>query len=146
MPVPPRRHRDARLRHARRGRRQPRPPCSGRAHQQGLIETAGVGLRRADRRRDGDPATVIRHARRGAAAGDIEDAGTGAELTGGDGVKGKVTDLSLIYTTLWVNKNQTILVPNNLFFQRIIKRHAGTVTVGLDYQLRQDQPMPASQD
>lgn len=68
------------------------------------------------------------------------------ELTGGDGVKGKVIDLSLIFTTLSVGKDATILVPNNLFFQRIIKRHAGTVTVGLDYQLRQDQPMQAPQN
>lgn len=68
------------------------------------------------------------------------------ELTGGDGVKGKVIDLSLIFTTLSVGKDATILVPNNLFFQRIIKRHAGTVTVGLDYQLRQDLPMQAPQD
>jgi small-conductance mechanosensitive channel len=68
------------------------------------------------------------------------------ELTGGDGVKGKVVDLSLIFTTLSVGKDATILVPNNLFFQRIIKRHAGTVTVGLDYQLRQDQPMRSAED
>lgn len=68
------------------------------------------------------------------------------ELTGGDGVKGRVIDLSLIFTTLSVGKDATILVPNNLFFQRIIKRHAGTVTVGLDYQLRQDHPMQPPQD
>lgn len=67
------------------------------------------------------------------------------ELTGGDGVKGKVIDLSLIFTTLSVGKDATILVPNNLFFQRIIKRHVGTVTVGLDYQLRQDQPLQSPQ-
>ncbi len=63
------------------------------------------------------------------------------ELTGGDGVKGKVIDLSLIFTTLSVSKDETILVPNNLFFQRVVRRHAGTVTVGLDYQLRQERPM-----
>ncbi len=63
------------------------------------------------------------------------------ELTGGDGVKGTVVDLSLIFTTLAVGKDETILVPNNLFFQRIIKRHPGAVTVGLDYQLRQERPM-----
>lgn len=68
------------------------------------------------------------------------------ELTGGDGVKGKVIDLSLIFTTLSTGKDETILVPNNLFFQRIIKRHAGTVTVGLDYQLRQDKPMQSPQE
>lgn len=67
------------------------------------------------------------------------------ELTGGDGVKGKVIDLSLIFTTLSIGKDATVLVPNNLFFQRVIKRHAGTVTVGLDYQLRQEQPMKEEQ-
>ena len=68
------------------------------------------------------------------------------ELTGGDGVKGRVIDLSLIFTTLATGPGETILVPNNLFFQRIIRRHAGTVTVGLDYQLRQETPMVLGQN
>lgn len=67
--------------------------------------------------------------------------GDEVELTGGDGVKGKVIDLSLIFTTLEVGPDETILVPNNTFFQRIFKRRVGTVTVGLDYQLRQEKPM-----
>lgn len=67
--------------------------------------------------------------------------GDEVELTGGEGVKGKVVDLSLLFTTLEVGPGETFLVPNNTFFQRIFKRRAGTVTVGLDYQLRQDQPM-----
>lgn len=56
-------------------------------------------------------------------------------------MKGKVVDLSLLFTTLEVGPGETFLVPNNTFFQRIFRRRAGTVTVGLDYQLRQDQPM-----
>jgi small-conductance mechanosensitive channel len=58
----------------------------------------------------------------------------------GNAIRGRVVDLSLIFTTLQVDRNQTVLVPNNTFFQGIFKRHAGTVTVDLDYQLRQDQP------
>lgn len=67
--------------------------------------------------------------------------GDEVELTGGDGVKGRVIDLSLIFTTLEVGPEETILVPNNTFFQRIFKRRVGTVTVGLDHQLRQDKSM-----
>jgi small-conductance mechanosensitive channel len=72
--------------------------------------------------------------------------GDEVELTGGDGVKGRVIDLSLLFTTLEVGPDETVLVPNNTFFQRIFRRRAGTVTVGLDYQLRQDQPMQVSKN
>lgn len=67
--------------------------------------------------------------------------GDEVELTGGDGVKGKVIDLSLIFTTLEIGPDETVLVPNNTFFQRIFKRRVGSVTVGLDHQLRQNKPM-----
>ena len=56
------------------------------------------------------------------------------------GVKGKVVDLSLIYTTLEFAPNETVLVPNNTFFQGAFKRHVGNVTVGLGEQLRQHFP------
>jgi len=72
--------------------------------------------------------------------------GDEVELTGGDGVKGRVIDLSLLFTTLEVGPDETVLVPNNTFFQRIFRRRAGTVTVGLDYQLRQDHPMQVSKN
>ena len=72
--------------------------------------------------------------------------GDEVELMGGDGERGKVVDLSLLFTTLEVGPAETLLVPNNMFFQRIFKRRAGTVTVGLDYQLRQDRPMQAAGD
>ena len=69
--------------------------------------------------------------------------GDEVELVGGDGVKGRVIDLSLMFTTLEVGTDETVLVPNNTFFQRIFRRRAGTVSVGLDYQLGQPDPMHA---
>ncbi len=63
-----------------------------------------------------------------------------------DNVKGKVVDLSLVFTTLRVNEGETVLIPNNIFFQRIFRRRPGTVTVDLDYQLRQNEAHPASGD
>lgn len=61
-------------------------------------------------------------------------------------VKGRVVDLSLIFTTLQVDREQTVLVPNNTFFQIIFKRRPGKVSVALDYQLRQEQPHPEALD
>ena len=58
-------------------------------------------------------------------------------------VKGQVVDLSLIFTTLKVGRGETVMIPNNIFFQSIFKRRVGTVTLDLDYQLRQDQPHDA---
>lgn len=70
--------------------------------------------------------------------------GDEVELVGGEGVKGRVIDLSLLFTTLEVGPGETVLIPNNMFFQRIFRRRCGTVTVGLDYQLRQDRPLQAT--
>jgi small-conductance mechanosensitive channel len=53
-----------------------------------------------------------------------------------DNVKGRVTDLSLIFTTLQVSGNETVMIPNNTFFQRVFKRRLGTRTTGLGDQLR----------
>ena len=50
-----------------------------------------------------------------------------------DGVKGRVTDLTLIFTTLQTGPHETVL------------RRAGAMTVGLDYQLRQSKPMTTSE-
>ncbi len=54
-----------------------------------------------------------------------------------DSVKGRVVDLSMIYTTLECGTGETVLIPNNTFFQRIFKRRAGRNTSGLGEQLRQ---------
>lgn len=54
-----------------------------------------------------------------------------------DNVKGRVIDLSLIFTTLEVSPGETVMVPNNTYFQRVFKRRAGRHTSGLGEQLRQ---------
>lgn len=61
-----------------------------------------------------------------------------------DNVKGRVVDLSLIFTTLQVSADETVLVPNNTYFQRVFKRRAGRHTTGLAEQLRHSSP-PATQ-
>ncbi len=59
-----------------------------------------------------------------------------------DHVKGRVVDLSLIFTTLQVSEDETVLVPNNVYFQRVFKRRVGRHTVALGEQLRQTEPPP----
>lgn len=56
-------------------------------------------------------------------------------------VRGKVVDLSLVYTTLESGPGETVLVPNNMFFQVIFKRRLGTVTMDLESQLRRPAPL-----
>lgn len=58
----------------------------------------------------------------------------------GDSVSGKVVDLTFMYTTLRSSTGEYVQVPNNMFFQKIFTRKAGTAPVGLSDQLRQDQP------
>lgn len=57
-----------------------------------------------------------------------------------DNVKGRVVDLSLIFTTLQVGPGETVLVPNNTYFQRVFRRRVGHNTSGLAEQLRQQPP------
>lgn len=57
------------------------------------------------------------------------------ELVAG-GMKGKVIDMSFVFTTLEVSPTQTIVIPNNTFFQGPFRRTIGAATVGLDQQLR----------
>lgn len=54
-----------------------------------------------------------------------------------DNVRGRVSDLSLIFTTLQVSADESVVVPNNTFFQKVFKRRLGTHTTGLGEQLRQ---------
>jgi small-conductance mechanosensitive channel len=58
----------------------------------------------------------------------------------GDSVAGRVVDLTFMYTTLRSPTGEYVQVPNNMFFQKIFTRKAGTASVGLSDQLRQDQP------
>ena len=53
-----------------------------------------------------------------------------------DNVKGRVSDLSLIFTTLEVSGTESVVIPNNTFFQKVFKRRLGTNTTGLGDQLR----------
>lgn len=50
-------------------------------------------------------------------------------------MKGKVVDMGFVFTTLEVAPNQTVLIPNNTFFQGPFRRTVGRVTHGLDKQL-----------
>ena len=55
--------------------------------------------------------------------------GDRVEIIGDDLVLGEVTDLNPIYTTLRAEDGGTIQVPNNLFFQKALKRHAPSAAV-----------------
>jgi small-conductance mechanosensitive channel len=52
-------------------------------------------------------------------------------------VRGRVIDLSLVFTTLESAPGETVLVPNNTFFQVIFKRRVGAQAVDLEHQLGQ---------
>lgn len=59
-------------------------------------------------------------------------------------VKGKVIDLSIVYTTLESAPGETVLVPNNTFFQTIFKRRASLAPRDLGAQLQQTSANAAS--
>lgn len=50
-------------------------------------------------------------------------------------VKGRVIDLSVVYTTLESAPGETVLVPNNTFFQVVFKRRVGAEKGDLGSQL-----------
>ena len=52
------------------------------------------------------------------------EVGDRVEIVGDDLVVGEVTDLNPVYTTLRADDGGTLQVPNNLFFQKALKRHA----------------------
>lgn len=51
------------------------------------------------------------------------EVGDRVEIVGDDPVTGEVTDLNPVYTTLRTEDGGTLQVPNNLFFQKVLKRH-----------------------
>ena len=57
------------------------------------------------------------------------EVGDRVEIIGKDLVLGEVTDLNPIYTTLRAEDGGTLQVPNNLFFQKVLKRHAPTTAI-----------------
>ena len=59
-------------------------------------------------------------------------------------IRGRVTDMSLVFTTLESAPGETAMVPNNTFFQTITKRRAGAVTTELGSQIgRPKEPASA---
>ena len=56
-----------------------------------------------------------------------------------DGLRGKVVNFSLIFTTLLSEDGDYIQVPNNTFFQRVIRRKTGEKSVSLDQQLMAEE-------
>jgi small-conductance mechanosensitive channel len=52
------------------------------------------------------------------------DVGDQVEIVGDDPVLGEVMDLNPVYTTLRTSDGGTLQIPNNLFFQKVLKRHA----------------------
>jgi small-conductance mechanosensitive channel len=57
-----------------------------------------------------------------------------------EGVQGKVTDLTLLFTTLQTDDGDDFQVPNNTFFQKIYRRRKGIKTSELGDQLLQQNP------
>ncbi len=58
----------------------------------------------------------------------------------GDGLRGRVINFSLLFTTLRETSGELVLIPNNIFFQRAIRRLPGESTVPLDEQLEKSAP------
>lgn len=57
----------------------------------------------------------------------------------GEPVKGKVVDLNFLYTTLRDAEGSLIQIPNNLFFQKSVKRRPCLGSISLAEQLNRDQ-------
>lgn len=59
-----------------------------------------------------------------------------------DNVKGRVIDLSFIFTTLEVAPGEAVLIPNNTYFQKVFKRRSGHQRTGLGEHLAQGDAAP----
>lgn len=57
------------------------------------------------------------------------EVGDRIEIVGDDPVLGEVMDLNPVYTTLRAEDGATLQVPNNLFFQKAVKRHVRAALV-----------------
>lgn len=58
-----------------------------------------------------------------------------------ENVTGRVVDLNFFYTSLLAHDGSEWRIPNNLFFQKVIKREAGVGATSLSAQL--NNPLPA---
>ena len=57
-----------------------------------------------------------------------------------ENIKGRVVDLNFFFTTLQVDEHKTHLVPNNLFFQKVVSRVRGVPGQSLANQLNSYKP------
>ena len=57
----------------------------------------------------------------------------------GEPIKGRVVDLNFVYTTLQDEEGRLQQIPNNLFFQKMIKRRLNPLPVTLAAQLSSKQ-------
>ncbi len=55
--------------------------------------------------------------------------GDKVEIVGDDPIAGKVIDIGLVYTTLRTSEGGILRIPNNLFFQKVLKRFPRPVEV-----------------
>ncbi|PTY04883.1 mechanosensitive ion channel family protein [Opitutaceae bacterium EW11] len=58
----------------------------------------------------------------------------------GEPVKGRVVDLNFIYTSLQTEDGAVMQVPNNLFFQKVLRRRHSAAPVSLANQFRAKSP------
>lgn len=61
----------------------------------------------------------------------------------GEPVKGKVVDLNFLYTTLETEDGALMQIPNNLFFQKVVRRRKATTEsqLSLAEQLGREEPV-----
>lgn len=57
----------------------------------------------------------------------------------GDQASGIVVDLTFIYTTLRADDGTLVRIPNNLFFQRVLRCRAGSSSIALEDQLQRTE-------
>jgi small-conductance mechanosensitive channel len=65
--------------------------------------------------------------------------GDKVELLGAERVEGRVVDLTLIYTTLRAEDGALVRIPNNLFFQRVLRCKEGEAHIELEDQLKRTE-------
>lgn len=58
----------------------------------------------------------------------------------GDPVKGRVVDLNFFYTTLDAGDGCVLQVPNNLFFQKVVKRRPSSASISPAEHMRTKRP------
>ena len=58
----------------------------------------------------------------------------------GEPVRGRVVDLNFIYTTLRCDDGSVLQIPNNLFFQKVLRRRRGALQISLVEQLNAREP------